>query len=188
MPSTCSRVIPEDSSPAETPRPSIQGTTALAALCARVARAAAVIPTHDDLSRRGSVASASTVRQELAYRGEVVIHDSSEASPWGGVKIGGSDYHQRDAVCRDDLVATGVVSSPLDPAVNSAHRDAIGLVEMRDRTVVLQLPVLHHDVRRGPIAIDWEPDAPPTLARVTEQPLKAILALADLTQGLVAQV
>jgi hypothetical protein len=59
---------------------------------------------------------------------------------------------------------------------------------MRDRTVVLQLPVLHHDVRSGPIAIDWERDASPTLARVTEQPVKAMLAPADLTQGMVAQV
>jgi hypothetical protein len=59
---------------------------------------------------------------------------------------------------------------------------------MRDRTVVLQFPVLHDDVCRGPIAIDWEPSASPTLASVTEQPVEAMLALADLTQGLVAQV
>jgi hypothetical protein len=45
----------------------------------------------------------------LAYGGKVLIHVSSEASPWGGVKIRGSDYDQRDAVSRDDLVAARVV-------------------------------------------------------------------------------
>ena len=57
-------------------------------------------------------------------------------------------------MCGDDLIATRVVEGPLDAAVDSADGQAVRLVEMGDRVVVLELAVLDDHIGCWPIAID----------------------------------
>jgi len=85
---------------------------------------------------------------------EVLIGVSSQPASWRCVEVSWSDHDQSDAVGGDELIATGVVQRALNSAVDTADGQPIGLVEMRDRLVVLELAVLDNDIACWPIAID----------------------------------
>jgi hypothetical protein len=59
---------------------------------------------------------------------------------------------------RDLLVAARVVESPLLAAVNTADRQAMWLVEVCNRPVMLNFAVLHDETVAGPVAVDWQLD------------------------------
>ena len=119
---------------------------------------------------------------------EIVVWATSESAARGGVEVGGRDDDQPQAVLRDQGVAKAVVPLTLEASVHAADREAIRLVEMGHRTVVLELAVFHDQVRLGPKAIDGEPGSSSAPPGVAQEPVKPMLALALLAERLVAQV
>lgn len=82
---------------------------------------------------------------------------------------------------RNQFVAAGVVQATLDSAVHPADSEAFGFVEVWDRLIVLSLPVLHHELRRLPVAIDRKANAAAGLTRISEEPIEAVLSRTELT-------
>jgi hypothetical protein len=69
--------------------------------------------------------------------------------------------NETQAARRYLLVAAGIVERPLQSTMNSADRQAIRLVDVRDRTVVLSFAILHHHTVVSPVAVHRKPGTPP---------------------------
>ena len=112
------------------------------------------------------------------------------AKPASGsrVEVRRRDGDQPNAMLWDELVAPCVVQRPLDSAVNSADSEPFRLVEMGHRLAVLPLPILHHQVRRQPVAIDWEPNTAARLAPVTQEPFESVLTRTNLAKNAITEV
>lgn len=66
--------------------------------------------------------------------------------------------------------------------MNSTDGEAVRLVEVRHRPVVLHLSVLHDHVRFGPVAIDGQFRLSAGRSGIPAQPLEPVLALTDFTK------
>ncbi|WP_157866953.1 MULTISPECIES: hypothetical protein [Frankia] len=67
-----------------------------------------------------------------------------------------------------ELLAAAVIDGPLLAAMDTAHRQPVGLVEVGSRPVVLDLAVLDHEAVVRPVGIDRQTDSPARLAWVAE--------------------
>lgn len=60
--------------------------------------------------------------------------------------MGGRDDDQPDALTGDEFVAACVIECALDSAMNAAHGESFGLVEVGYGLVVLPFAVFDHEV------------------------------------------
>ena len=113
---------------------------------------------------------------------------ASQASPWGGVQVAGSDHDQTYPVRWDQFVPARVVERTLQAAVHTADGQPPGLIEVGNRLVVLALAVLHDQVRLRPVTVNRQPNLSPGRSWVSKKPVKAVLPNPGLAQYLVAQL
>jgi hypothetical protein len=117
----------------------------------------------------------------------VVVVPQQPPSSIGG-EVSWLDHYQPQSVGWNLLVPTLVVQLALLSAVDTADSESVGFVEVPDRTVVLDLPVLHHQSVSGPVAVNGQCASAAILAQVTTQPIEAGLPSPVLAQQFVAQV
>ena len=103
--------------------------------------------------RRGSRTVFLGTLDQPADGVEIVVSATSESAARGGVEFGGRDDDQSQAVLRDQGVAEAVVPLALQASMHATDGEAIGLVEVRDRSIVLEFAVLDDQVRLGPVAV-----------------------------------
>ncbi|MGW5367321.1 hypothetical protein ACWER6_03170 [Streptomyces sp. NPDC004009] len=89
---------------------------------------------------------------------------------------------------RDLGLTAGVVQGPLLAPVDTADGEPVRLVEVRHRLVVLDLPVLDHQLVTGPIRVDRQPDPPAPASGVAEQPVEPVLRQGRFAENPIAQV
>jgi hypothetical protein len=85
--------------------------------------------------------SSPAVAEEAPHHLDVIGSVSSQPAGRRGGQVTGTNDHEAKAVGRELLLATLVVEAPLLTAVDAAHRQAIGLVEVSDGLVVLPLSI-----------------------------------------------
>ena len=122
------------------------------------------------------------------YGAQIVVCVASQASPWGGVQVAGSDHDQANPVRWDQFVPARVVERTLQAAMHTADGQPLGLVKVRNRLVVLALAVLHDQVGVRPVAVNRQPDLSPGRSCVAKKPVKAMLPNPGLPHYLVAQL
>ena len=91
-------------------------------------------------------------------------------------------------MARNLLLPALVVSTALIPAVNTAHRHNLWLVEVRDRLVVLTLSILHDQGVVRIERVDGKSSPPRVRSGVADEPLKRVLPLRLLVEDLVTEV
>jgi len=88
---------------------------------------------------------------------------------------------------RDQEVTARVVDGSLHSSVNTAHGQSIWLVEVGYWSVVLQFPVLDHDLRIRPVAVHGQARAATALPGIPQQPVETVLASTSVTEDLIAE-
>jgi hypothetical protein len=82
---------------------------------------------------------------------------------------------------------TLVVYPSLDSAMYAADGEHVGLVEVRDRLVVLTLSILDHELTRRVVGVHRQATSPIS-SRVADQPIEAVLAARGFAEDRVAQI
>ncbi len=88
----------------------------------------------------------------------------------------------------DQFFSASVIQSSLEAPVHPAHRQPVRLVEVRSRTVMLQLAIFDDECAAGPVPIDRQTTGRAVLAGVSDQPVEQVLPRTRFTQCFVAQV
>ncbi len=101
-------------------------------------------------------------------------------------KIGGFDDDQPQSVGRNLGRPAFVVYTPLYPSMHAADGELAGLIEVRDRFVVLALLILDHESMPRVVSIHGEPACPTATTRVADQPIKKVLAAGGLSENRIA--
>ncbi len=77
---------------------------------------------------------------------------------------------------RDEFFSSGIVECALNPSVHSTHSEALRLVEMWHRLMVLRFPILNDHVRFGPVAVNRQVRSSSGPSGVATQPVESMLA------------
>ncbi|KJE25414.1 hypothetical protein FF36_00027 [Frankia torreyi] len=101
---------------------------------------------------------------DLKVRGTVTLEPAAGVSN----KVRRTQDDQPKTLGWYELLAAAVIDGPLLAAMDTAHRQPVGLVEVGSRPVVLDLAVLDHEAVVRPVGIDRQTDSPARLAWVAE--------------------
>lgn len=115
------------------------------------------------------------LREKATDHDEIALPIASKTTVRLVIQVGGGDGYQLEVMSGNLFFAPEVVKSSLLTPVDSGDREAVGLVEVRNRFVVLPFPVLDDQPLAGPVSVDREGPTTTVLARVAAQPFKAML-------------
>jgi hypothetical protein len=90
---------------------------------------------------------------------------------------------------RGDLgIAPFVVPTSLLATMDAADGEPLGLVEERNRLIVLSLAVFDHQVTAGVVRINRQAPAQTLRVRIPEEPVEGVLPKSSLAKNLVAEI
>ncbi|MFI9611391.1 IS3 family transposase [Streptomyces sp. NPDC052023] len=127
------------------------------------------------------------LNQDLLQRSQVRLSVTAEPSATVRVEVGRTDHDQPQSVRGNLRITPGVVQRPLLAPMDAADGEPVGLVEVGYGLVVLEFPVLDHELVAGPVGVDRQ--FGPSAARpgVALQPVELVLGQGRLAEQLVAQ-